>query len=102
MLRWAADAVAKAGTIAIIGVYPPDAEHFPIGTVMNKNLTVQAGNCNHRRYVPELVELVRAGVVSPSQLLTHVDDLTGAIDAYDAFDERQDGWHKVALDPANV
>jgi threonine dehydrogenase-like Zn-dependent dehydrogenase len=102
VLRWAAESVAKAGTIAIIGVYPPAAEHFPIGTVMNKNLTVQAGNCNHRKYVPELIELVRAGAVRPSEILTQVEDMTGAIDAYDNFDERQEGWRKVALDPASV
>jgi threonine dehydrogenase-like Zn-dependent dehydrogenase len=102
VLRWAAEAVAKAGTIAIIGVYPPQAEHFPIGIIMNKNLTVQAGNCNHRKYVPELVELVRSGAVRPSEVLTQVEDMTGAIDAYDQFDERQDGWRKVALDPASV
>jgi threonine dehydrogenase-like Zn-dependent dehydrogenase len=102
VLRWAAESVAKAGTIAIIGVYPPQAEHFPIGTVMNKNLTVQAGNCNHRKYVPELIELVRSGAVRPSEILTHVEDMTGAIDAYDEFDERQEGWRKVALDPASV
>jgi threonine dehydrogenase-like Zn-dependent dehydrogenase len=102
VLRWATEAVAKAGTIAIIGVYPPGAEHFPIGMAMNKNLTIQAGNCNHRKYVPELVELVRSGAVRPSQVLTQVDDLTGAIDAYEAFDERREGWHKVALDPAGT
>jgi hypothetical protein len=31
-----------------------------------------------------------------------VRDLTGAIDAYEAFDQRREGWHKVALDPASV
>src|SRR4051794_35569108 len=60
-LRWAVRAVAKAGTVAIIGVYPPQAQAFPIGEAMNKNLTVKMGNCNHRAYVPKLVELVRAG-----------------------------------------
>jgi threonine dehydrogenase-like Zn-dependent dehydrogenase len=101
-LRWEVEALAKAGTLAIVGVYPPNAEHFPIGTAMNKNLSVLAGNCNHRKYVPELVELVRSGVVRPSEILTQVADLTGAIDAYDAFDERREGRHKVALDPASV
>jgi threonine dehydrogenase-like Zn-dependent dehydrogenase len=102
VLRWAVEAVAKAGSIAIIGVYPPAAEHFPIGTMMNKNLTVQAGNCNHRTYVPELIELVRTGAVRPSEIITQVEELTGAIDAYDSFDKRAEGWHKVALDPASV
>lgn len=99
-LRWEVEAIAKAGTLAVIGVYPPQAEHFPIGAFMNKNLTLKAGNCNHRRYVPELVELVRSGAVRPSTVLTQVEDLTGALDAYERFDERQEGWHKVAFDPA--
>lgn len=97
--RWAVEAVAKAGTISIIGVYPPTAEHYPIGAAMNKNLTLKMGNCNHRRYIPELISLVRAGTVRPSEIITQVGDLTDAIEAYDAFDERQAGWHKVAFDP---
>jgi threonine dehydrogenase-like Zn-dependent dehydrogenase len=101
-LRWEVEALAKAGTLAIIGVYPPSAEHFPIGIAMNKNLSVLAGNCNHRKYVAELVEIVRSGKVRPSEVLTQVGDLTGAIDAYEAFDQRREGWHKVALDPASV
>jgi hypothetical protein len=31
---------------------------------------------------------VRSGAVRPSEILTQVGDLTGAVDAYDAFDER--------------
>jgi threonine dehydrogenase-like Zn-dependent dehydrogenase len=58
-LQWAVEGVAKAGTLAIIGVYPPQAQAFPIGQAMNKNLTVKMGNCNHRRYIPELVTMTR-------------------------------------------
>lgn len=101
-LEWEVDAIAKAGTLAIVGVYTPDAEQFPIGRAMNKNLSIQMGNCNHRKYVPYLVELVRAGAVRPSNILTQVTDLVAAVDAYRAFDERREGWHKVALDPANI
>jgi threonine dehydrogenase-like Zn-dependent dehydrogenase len=35
-LRWEVEAIAKAGTLAIVGVYPPNAEHFPIGAAMDK------------------------------------------------------------------
>ncbi len=100
VLEWAAKAVAKAGTISIIGVYPQSMKTFPLGTVMMKNLTVRAGNCPHRRYLPHLVELVRSGVVDPTTILTQVDPLTKALDAYKAFDERQPGWVKVELLPA--
>lgn len=62
-LEWAIEAVAKAGTVGIIGVYPPNASTFPIGMAMNKNLTLNMGNCNHRASVPILVELVRVGAI---------------------------------------
>jgi len=101
VLRWAVRSLAKAGTLGIIGVYPPQAQHFPIGEAMNKNLTVKMGNCNHRRYVPKLVELVRAGVIDPRTVITQLDELTGAIDAYKAFDDRRPGWLKVELEPAS-
>jgi len=99
-LEWAVKSLAKAGTLSIIGVYPETAMHFPIGMVMMKNLTVKAGNCNHRSYVPTLVELVRSGVFSPTDILTQTEAMTTAIDAYKRFDERQPGWIKVELIPA--
>lgn len=97
VLQWGVQAVAKAGTIGIIGVYPPAATHFPIGIAMNKNLTIKLGNCNHRAHVPHLVELVRIGAIDPVQVLTKVEKLTDAIAAYEAFDRREPGWVKTEL-----
>jgi len=99
-LQWAVEGVAKAGSIGIIGVYPPEFSTFPIGTAMNKNLTVQAGNCNHRRYIPRLLDLVRTGAIDPSTVLTQSEPMTSAIEAYETFDRRESGWTKVALDVA--
>lgn len=45
---------------------------------MNKNLTIKMGNCNHRKYVPELIELVRAGAVSPANIISQIGELLGA------------------------
>jgi threonine dehydrogenase-like Zn-dependent dehydrogenase len=98
-LLWAVDALAKAGSLSIIGVYPETAHGFPIGKAMSKNLTMKMGNCNHRRYIPEVLELVRSHALVPSRLLTQREPLTSAIDAYKAFDERQAGWLKVKLEP---
>ena len=100
VLEWAVQAVAKAGTIGIIGVYPPAARVFPIGQAMNRNLTIKAGNCNHRAFVPHLVDLVRSGVMDPVEILTKVEPLTNVIDAYKAFDKREPGWLKTELMPA--
>lgn len=99
-LIWAVEALAKAGTLSIIGVYPQALHSFPIGAAMNKNLTLNMGNCNHRRYIPQLVDLVRSGVVDPVKLLTQREPLGSAIDAYKAFDARQAGWLKVELRPS--
>jgi threonine dehydrogenase-like Zn-dependent dehydrogenase len=101
-LIWGVQALAKAGTLAIIGVYPPTGRSFPIGEAMNKNLTLKMGNCNHRRYVPKLIELVRTGAIDPTEVLSHREPLTSAIDAYRAFDQRQSRWIKVELLPATV
>lgn len=99
-LQWAIESVAKAGTVAIIGVYPPTMKSFPIGQAMNKNLTINMGNCNHRRYVPHLVELVRTGAIDPAAILTKCEPLGDVIEAYEAFDQRRAGWVKVELKPA--
>jgi threonine dehydrogenase-like Zn-dependent dehydrogenase len=98
-LRWAVEGLAKAGTLSIIGVYPPTMEAFPIGAAMNKNLTINMGNCNHRKYIPHLVELVRTGAVVPSAVLSQVQDIEDAVDAYRCFDQRHTGWMKVELAP---
>ncbi|WP_322102168.1 alcohol dehydrogenase catalytic domain-containing protein [Paraburkholderia sp. J41] len=99
VLRWAMKTVAKAGTIGVIGVYPPNDRFFPLGEAMNRNLTLKMGNCNHRTIIPKLVELVREGGFDPLGVLTQREPLTNVIDAYKAFDAREPGWIKVKLEP---
>ncbi|SDG58188.1 Threonine dehydrogenase [Lentzea fradiae] len=99
-LDWAVEVVAKAGTIGIIGVYPPGFDQFPIGDAMNKNLTLRMGNCNHRRYVPRLLDLVLTGEVDPLRFITQHERPASAIEAYKTFDLREDGWLKTVLDVA--
>ena len=96
---WATGAVCKAGTIGVIGVFPPQAMTFPIGALQQRNLTVRGGNCNHRRYIPRLVGLVASGAFDPTEILTQREPVTGAIEAYETFDQRRPGWIKVELLP---
>ncbi|MPZ13134.1 MAG: alcohol dehydrogenase catalytic domain-containing protein [Chloroflexi bacterium] len=98
--EWTVESLSKAGTLSVIGVYPPSDRFFPFGTAMNKNLTIKMGNCNHRRYIPMLLELVRTGAVNPAEILTHVRPMNDIVAAYQAFDQRQLGWIKVELVPA--
>lgn len=98
-LDWAVQSLAKAGTLSIIGVYSEMVNTFPIGHAMEKNLTIKMGNCNHRKYIPRLLELVRSGTVDPAEVLTQVEPMTDVIEAYKQFDRRSPGWIKVMLQP---
>lgn len=99
-LRWAVQSLAKAGTLSIIGVYPETADCFPIGEAMNKNLTIRMGNCHHRKYIPELIDMIQTGAIDIRKILTEIKPLENALDAYRAFDRRDPGWIKVELQPA--
>jgi threonine dehydrogenase-like Zn-dependent dehydrogenase len=98
--KWAIEAVAKAGTIGIIGVYPPTMERYPIGEAMNKNLTLKMANCNHGRCVPELVEMTRAGAGRTGRsALTQPEEIVDVEEVFKAFDRRESGWIEVELEP---
>jgi threonine dehydrogenase-like Zn-dependent dehydrogenase len=99
VLQWAVEAVAKAGTLSIIGVYSEQSRSFPIGQAMNKNLTINMGNCHHRKYIPHLIELVLSRRIDPAKIITQVKPMSDAIAAFEAFDRRDSGWVKVELHP---
>lgn len=101
-LQWAVEALDKAGTLSIIGVYPQQARHFPIGLAMNKNLTINMGNCHHRKYIPRLIDLVLNHRIDPAKILTQVKPMSDAIEAFKAFDRRDQGWIKVELHPQQM
>lgn len=98
-LRWATEALAKAGTLSIVGVYPPSDTTFPIGLAMNRNLTLRMGNCNHRKYLPTLIELVKSGAIDPTEFITQQKPINSVLDAYEQFDTRQPGWLKATVRP---
>jgi len=96
-LMWEVDALDKAGTLSIIGVYPQTVRLFPIGQAMMKNLKIHMGNCPHRRYIPQLLDITRTGAISEVLPLTEERPFGDVIEAYKHFDRREPGWLKVAL-----
>ena len=73
---WAVQSVCKAGHVSIIGVYPQTHNAFPLGMAMNKNLTIRMGNCNHRKYIPDLLDMVRNETIDPREILTNTEPMT--------------------------
>ena len=90
----------KGGTVSIPGVYGGFSDKFPLGALMNKGLTVKTGQTHVHKYVPKLLDLIRAGRIDPSFVVTHRLPLSQASDAYAMFREKRDGCIKVVLDPA--
>jgi threonine dehydrogenase-like Zn-dependent dehydrogenase len=98
-LDWAIHAVRKGGTVSIVGVYGPPANLVPIGVAMNKGLTFRMAQANVKRYMPHLLEHLRAGRLDGRSLITHRLPLERAPRAYELFDGKEDGCVKCVLLP---
>ena len=99
VLQWAIAAVRKGGNVSIIGVYGPPWNLVPIGVAMNKGLTLRMAQCSVRRYMPHLLEHVRAGRIDPTAIISHRLPLTDAPKAYHMFANKQDHCVKCVLLP---
>jgi threonine dehydrogenase-like Zn-dependent dehydrogenase len=100
VIRQAIHCCRKGGTVSIIGVYGGFSDKIPTGALMNKGLTIKTGQCHVHRYVPELLEHIRAGRIDPSFVVTHRIPLSQAAEGYKLFRFKQDECVKVVLDPA--
>src|SRR5690606_21716822 len=99
-LTWAIQAVRRGGNVVIIGVYGPPWNLVPIGEAMNKGVTIRAAQCNVKRYLPHLLEHVRAGRLDPKGIITHRLPLEEGPEAYRIFARKQDECIKCVLLPA--
>jgi 2-desacetyl-2-hydroxyethyl bacteriochlorophyllide A dehydrogenase len=77
-----------AGSIQCIGVYAERAE-VHMGLLWLKSLTLRGGQANVIRHVDRVLEMMAAGVLDPTPLVTRRMALDEAPDAYAAFDRRE-------------
>jgi threonine dehydrogenase-like Zn-dependent dehydrogenase len=98
-IEWAIQSVRKGGNVSILGVYGPPWNMIPIGTAMNKNLTLRMGQCNTKRYMPHLLEHIRAGRVDAKAVISHRMPLDEIPHAYEIFAGKQEECRKVVLIP---
>ena len=98
-LREAIQACRSGGTVSVIGVYSGFIDHFPMGTVMNRALTIRAGQAPVQRYMQPLLERIQRGEIDPSFVITHRMPLEDAPKGYDMFLKKQDECVKVVLTP---
>lgn len=89
--------VRPGGNIAIMGDYIGYGNHFPIGALMEKGITVRSGQVHVQRYWKAVLEHMLSGKYDPSFIITHDLPLEKAAEAYRVFDRKEDGVVKVVL-----
>jgi threonine dehydrogenase-like Zn-dependent dehydrogenase len=98
-LRDAILACRPGGIVSVIGVYGGLMDKFPTGALMNKGLTLKAGQCHVQHYLKPLYERIRNGEIDPSFVVTHRLGLDLAPEGFETFKHKQDDCMKVVLKP---
>jgi len=96
-LRQAIMACRNGGIVSIVGVYGGFVDKFPIGSVMNRSLTIKAGQTHVHRYMRPLLERIQNGEIDPTFIITHTLPLDQAPHGYELFKHKQDNCEKVVL-----
>jgi threonine dehydrogenase-like Zn-dependent dehydrogenase len=98
-LREALMACRNGGVVSIPGVYGGFLDKMPIGSFMNRSLTLKTGQTHVQRYLKPLLDRVQKGEIDPSVIITHRMPLEEAPAAYKMFRDKQDECVKVVLRP---
>ena len=74
---------------------------MPLLTMFDKQIQLRMGQCNVRSWIDDLLPLVEdsADPLGLDDFVTHRMPLSQAPEAYDMFQEKEDGCVKVVLDP---
>jgi threonine dehydrogenase-like Zn-dependent dehydrogenase len=98
-LRETIMACRNGGTVSIPGVYGGFVDKFPMGSLMNRSLTVKTGQTHVQRYLKPLLERIRNGEIDPTFVISHRLSLEDAPLGYDLFCDKKDECIKVVLKP---
>ena len=89
----------SGGTVSVPGVYGGLLDKFPFGTIVNRSLTIRAGQTHVQRYMRPLLERIQAGEIDPTFIITHRLPLDEAPHGFEIFNNKQDECLKVVLTP---
>ncbi|MTG87754.1 alcohol dehydrogenase catalytic domain-containing protein [Cellulosimicrobium sp. BIT-GX5] len=96
-LNWAIDAVRKGGTVSVMGAYGPLFTSVKFGDAVNKGLTLRMNQAPVKRQWPRLLEHVRAGYLTPRDIVTHRVPLEDVAEGYHIFSAKLDGCIKPVI-----
>ena len=98
-LREAIMCCKNGGTVSVIGVYAGFIDKFPMGSVMNRSLTIKTGQAHVQRYMRPLLQMIENGDIDPSFVITHRMPLEEASHGYHIFNYKKDNCIKIVLKP---
>lgn len=98
-LRQCMAAVRRGGTVSIPGVYAGLIHGFLMGDAFDKGLTFKMGQTHVHKYLPQLLEHIENGDLSPEAIITHRMNLSDAAKGYEIFEKREEECRKVILTP---
>jgi threonine dehydrogenase-like Zn-dependent dehydrogenase len=96
-VREAIMACRSGGIISILGVYAGLVDKFPLGTLMNRGLTIRTGQCHVHRYMKPLLERIEKRQIDPSFVVSHHMNLGDAAKGYDMFMHKEDDVMKIVM-----
>jgi threonine dehydrogenase-like Zn-dependent dehydrogenase len=96
-LREAIMSCRNGGTVSVIGAYGGFIDKFPVGSFMQRSLTLKTGQCHVHRYMKPLLERIKKGEIDPTFVITHRLRLEDAPKGYDMFLRKEDNCEKVVL-----
>jgi threonine dehydrogenase-like Zn-dependent dehydrogenase len=89
-LRQCIAAVRRGGVVSVPGVYSGFIHGFMFGDAFDKGLTFKMGQTHVQHFLPELLERIERGDISPEAIITHRMSLEEAATGYKIFDKKQE------------
>jgi threonine dehydrogenase-like Zn-dependent dehydrogenase len=96
-LRQCIAATRRGGAVSVPGVYAGFIHGFLFGDAFDKGLTFKMGQTHTARYMPELLEHIGEGRLSPEAIITHRLPLEDAARGYTMFNDKLEDCRKVVL-----
>ena len=98
-LRQCIAAVRRGGVVSVAGVFAGPIHGFLFGDAFDKGLTFKMGQTHVHKYLPQLLEYIENGDLSPEAIITHRMNLSDAAKGYEIFEKREEECRKVILTP---
>src|SRR5690606_33820944 len=91
VLRQAIHCCRNFGIVSIVGVYGGFLDKIPMGSAINRGLTLRMAQTPVQAYLPKLMKLIEDGKIDPSFVITHVAPLEKGPELYETFRDKHDG-----------